>query len=306
MKTFAISLAFILHATGLWSHTDPIAREHLTNQALGQSVNAPQSSLSTQVNQLVGIPVRQRDSPLDLSAKNFLAVDADTMLPLNAKNSNAKVPIASITKTITILTILQRHNINEVVTIKKLPQYGPEDDTIGLIEGDKLSVHDLVQAALIQSANDAADALALWDSGSTSRFTTRMNEALSGWGITDSHFVSPSGLQDTNNYATASDLAKIGKLILTNEFVKTTVKTTSSSITTEQNHTYQLKNTNALLENGLLYGIKTGYTLASGECLLGLTTINGHSVITVILGSNDRFSDTVRLINWIGSSYQWL
>ncbi len=214
--------------------------------------------------------------------------------------------ISSITKTITILTILQRHNINDVVTIKKLPQYGPEDEIIGLIEGDKLTVHDLVQAALIQSANDAADALALWDSGSTLKFASRMNEAVQGWGITDSHFVSPTGLQDTNNYATASDLAKIGKLILTNQFVKATVKTAATTITSEQNHTYQLKNTNILLENSLLYGIKTGYTLASGECLLGITTVNGHAVITVILGSNDRFGDTVRLINWIGSSYQWL
>ena len=306
MKAFALSLAFVLHATGLWAHTDPVAREHLTNQAMGQAANAANVSTSADIPKLVGLPLRQRDIPLDTSAKNVFSVDTETMLPLYSKNPDAKVPIASITKTVTVITFLQRHNLNEVVTIKKLPQYGPEDETIGLVEGDKLSVRFLIQAALIQSANDAADALALWDAGTTTKFASHMNEALKEWGITGSHFASPSGLQDTNNYATASDLAKIGKLILTNQFVKATVKTKTATITTEQNHSYQLNNTNALLENGLLYGIKTGYTLASGECFLGITTVNGHEVITVILGSNDRFGDTVRLINWIGSSYQWL
>lgn len=305
MKSLAIFIALILHSTGLWSHTEEVARGHLAAQALGRPVTAiiAQPKQNTVI---ASLPVKQHDSSLDLGAKNVLAVDASTMLPLYSKNPGAKVPIASITKVVTALTILQRHSLNEVVTIKKLPIYGPDDDIMGLSEGDSLTVRELLQAALIKSANDAADALALWDAGSTQKFTTHMNLALAGWGITDSHFSSPSGLQDTNNYATASDLARIGKLILTNQFIKDTVKTTSFAVTSSQNHRFNLNNTNTLLENSLLYGIKTGYTLASGECLLGITTISGHAVITVILGSNDRFGDTVRLINWIESSYQWL
>ena len=305
MKSFALAISLLLHATGLWSHTEPNAREHLTNQALGQPVLADIPRLEPVVSN-AGIPFKQNDIGLDLGAKATLAVDTTTMLPLYSKNADAKVPIASITKTVTALTILQRHALDEVVTIKKLPIYAPEDDTMGLTEGDTLTVRQLVQAAMIKSANDAADALALWDAGTIPKFTVHMNNALKGWGITDSHFASSSGLQDINNFATASDLARIGKLILTNSFIKSTVNTSHINITSGQNHVFELNNTNILLENGRLYGIKTGYTVASGECLLGITTIHDHPVITVILGSNDRFGDTVRLINWIGSSYQWL
>ena len=306
MKTIALLAAFVLHATGLWGLSDGVARQHLTKQVFDHSIVENNHAEPVASINHISFPVRQRTTPLDLDARNILAVDAATMMPLYAKNPGSKVPIASITKTVTVLTILQHHSLDEIVTIKSLPNYTPEDDTIGLIVGDTLTVRQLIQASLIQSANDAADALAIWDAGSIPKFTMRMNAALADWGISDSHFVSPSGLQDTDNYANASDLARIGKLILTNSFVAETVKTGNISITSGQNHTYQLNNTNSLLENGLLYGIKTGYTLASGECLLGITTINGHSVITVILGSNDRFGDTVRLINWIGSSYQWL
>ncbi|MEO7617366.1 MAG: serine hydrolase [Candidatus Saccharibacteria bacterium] len=305
MKTFALIISLLLHGSGLWSHTEPNARQHLASQALGGPISAA-PTYTSRVASVINLPIKQSNAEFDLDTKSVLAVDAVTMLPLFAKNAEAKVPIASITKAITALTILQRHSLDEVVTIKKLPIYAPEDDTMGLIEGDTFTVRQLVQAAMIKSANDAADALALWDAGTIPKFTTRMNTAVAGWGITSSHFASPSGLQDTNNYATASDLARIGKLILTNSFIKTTVGTAHIGITSGQNHQFELNNTNILLENGRLYGIKTGYTVASGECLLGITTIHDHSVITVILGSNDRFGDTVRLINWIGSSYQWL
>jgi len=305
MKSFALLVALLLHATGLWNQTDQTARQHLINQSLGQSLTGSIIELKSS-EKLLSIPVRQRVMPVDIGAKNVLAVDVDTMLTLYSKNPGEKVPIASITKIVTILTILERHSLDEIVTIKKLPDYTPDDDTMGLVEGDSLTVRQLVQAALIKSANDSADALALWDAGSIPKFTSRMNAALARWGVTDSHFTSASGLTETNNYATASDLARIGKLILTNPFLRDTVKTTSLTVTSSQNHQFELKTTNTLLENSLLYGIKTGYTFASGECLLGITTIDGHSVITVILGSNDRFGDTVRLINWIESSYQWL
>lgn len=177
---------------------------------------------------------------------------------------------------------------------------------MGLVEGDTLTVRQLMQAILIKSANDAADALAIWDAGSIPKFTSRMNSSVTDWGIPDTNFASPSGLQDKNNYATATSLAKIGKLILTNQFVRDTVKTRSITLTSSQNRTYELFSTNKLLENDQVYGIKTGYTFASGECFLGITTVNGHSVISVVLGSNDRFGDTERLTNWIGSTYQWL
>jgi hypothetical protein len=85
MKEFALGIALFLHATGLWSHTDSVARVHLANQALGQATSAPEVAFGTATARIVGLPLRQRDIPLDLSAKNVLAVDAVTMLPLYSK-----------------------------------------------------------------------------------------------------------------------------------------------------------------------------------------------------------------------------
>lgn len=305
MKEFALFLALFLNSTGLWTQTDQVAKEKIASQALGQQIEINSKPASANAS-VISLPVRQRETPLELGAKSSLAVDAQSMLTLYSKNPDEKVPIASITKTVTALTILKRHNLDEVVTIKSLPEYGPEDDTMGLVEGDTMTVRQLIQAILIKSANDAADALAIWDAGSIPKFTNRMNISVREWGIPDTNFAGPSGLQDKNNFATATSLVKIGKLVMTNKFVQETVKTPSITLTSGQNRTYELFSTNKLLENGQVYGIKTGYTLASGECFLGITTINNRAVITVVLGSNDRFGDTVRLTNWIGSTYQWL
>lgn len=168
-----------------------------------------------------------------------------------------------------------------------------------------MTVGDLVKASLIASDNDAADTLAIDDAGSLKAFITKMNAKLEQWGISDAHFNSAEGLTDTNNYSSAVALAKIAKLALTNPTIASDVKLSTATISDSTGKSFALTTTDELLASGQFYGIKTGYTDAAGQCFVGLAHVNGHDVITVVLHSNDRFGDTMRLLNWIQGAWQW-
>jgi D-alanyl-D-alanine carboxypeptidase (penicillin-binding protein 5/6) len=133
-----------------------------------------------------------------------------------------------------------------------------------------------------------------------------MNAKTAEWGITDTHFTNPTGLQDAGNYASAEALTKIAGLSLASPLTRQTIRQSSATITSGGGRVIPLQTTNKLLDSGKYYGIKTGYTPAAGECFVGLTRIQGHEVITVVLGAGDRFGTTQTLTNWIGRNWQWL
>jgi D-alanyl-D-alanine carboxypeptidase len=246
------------------------------------------------------------DATIDVPAPSAMAIDADTGTVLYAKNIAQKRPIASVTKLATALVILGRHSPDETFIVPALPSYPPEAETIGLVPGDSFRLGNVLEAMLVPSANDAADALAIADSGSVAKFAAKMNAKMTEWGIGDTHFASASGLQDEGNYTTASSLAKIAALAIKNPILAGIVTHTSGTMTSSSGRVYSFNTTNELLATGQFYGIKTGYTPAAGECFVGLTRINGHAVITVILGASDRFGATTTLTNWIGHTWQWL
>jgi D-alanyl-D-alanine carboxypeptidase (penicillin-binding protein 5/6) len=257
--------------------------------------------------QAVAIPVQITPAPAGLipAGTTAYAVDSTTMTPLFAQDETSPRAIASITKLMAMMVILDNHKVTDSVTVGTLPSYDPSDEKLGLVQGQIMTVGDLVQAALIPSDNDAADALAIYDAGSLTAFTTKMNAKLAQWGITGAHFNSAEGLTDANNYASAVALAKIGKLALTNKTIADDVRLTTATITDSTGKSFKLTTTDDLLATGQFYGIKTGYTDAAGQCFIGLAHVNGHDIITVVLHSNDRFGDTLRLLNWIQGAWQW-
>jgi D-alanyl-D-alanine carboxypeptidase (penicillin-binding protein 5/6) len=305
LKTLALALILVLHATGLWPHISAANRAQIASRA---SAVAPQSDpaiLPSPAPSFV-LPVRLSTTPLTLDAASAIAIDRSTATILYAKNVGDHRPIASVTKLITALVILSRHSPDERITIPTLPTYPQEAETIGLVPGDTFKLSDVLEAALVPSANDAADALAISDAGSVKAFAERMNAKMAQWGIADTHFTGASGLEDAGNYTSAAALAKIASLALASPTLAGIVKYSAISITSDQGHAYNLKSTNDLLASGQFYGIKTGYTLLAGECFVGLTRVNGHEVITVVLGSTNRFGTTTTLTNWIGRTWQWL
>lgn len=233
------------------------------------------------------------------------AVDSATMTPLYAQNETTPRPIASLTKMMTLLIVLSDHKPSDSVTVAKLPTYDPADVTLGLVQGQVFSVNDLAKAALIDSDNDAADALAIYDAGSETAFIKKMNAKLAEWGIPEAHFNSATGLTDENNLVSAVALTKIAKLALTNPVIAGLISEPTATISDKAGKRYNLRTTNDLLATGQFYGIKTGYTDAAGQCFVGLAHVNGHAIITVVLGSNDRFGNTMQLFNWIQGAWQW-
>jgi serine-type D-Ala-D-Ala carboxypeptidase (penicillin-binding protein 5/6) len=293
MKTLGIILATVIQVLGTWGSPQPKLSPKPTT-------TAPNAIT------LDSIPVQTGTQALSLDASSALAVDTATGTILYSHNPNDKRPIASITKLVTCMVILSRHSVNQPVTIGKLPGYQPDDEILGLEQGQVFTVGELVQAALIQSADDSADALAIFDSGTRAAFAGRMNQLMTEWGIPDTHFSSASGLQDQNNYSTASSLIKIGELAMTNPTIRADVDMQTASITDSAGQIYNLTTIDQLLYGGSFYGIKTGYTGGAGESFVGITRVDGHPVITVVLDAGDRFGSTQSLVNWIGRNWAWL
>ena len=296
MHKFAALLILVIvgTATGALAKTIPhasLVAESSHNQVSIQSVQ---------------VRVTTGDAPVLVAhGVSAYAVDSTTMTTLYSQNAAMMRPIASLTKIMTVYIILRDHNLADIVTVGMLPKYGPEDEVLGLVAGEKFSVEQLIRAALVPSDNDAADALAIYDSGSILAFTNKMNETLTEWRIHDAHYASASGLTDENNYASAEALAKIAKLALTSSSVRSLVATKQTTVTDEAGTFYKVTSSDKLLSPLPFYGIKTGYTTAAGQCFVGLTTINGHEVITVVLGSADRFGDSMALRNWIEGAWKW-
>jgi D-alanyl-D-alanine carboxypeptidase (penicillin-binding protein 5/6) len=187
---------------------------------------------------------------------------------------------------------------------------------IGLYEYEKLTVKTLLQAALIPSANDAAVALAIWDAGSEEAFAQKMNEKAEELGLKTAEFFNSTGLDMWNdeteswygNKMSARDVARMARFALQDEFFRETVAQRhfwGTSVGEEFLH--EKKSTNQLFDTFLnLSGVKTGYTPLAGQCFVALgNTQDGHEVLTVVLGSVDRFGETKKLLSWVYDSFKW-
>ncbi len=305
MKSLATVVLLIAQLTGLARHLSPEALTNLRAVSLGQLPPSNARPISPAAHHNLATPVLVGTTKPTLGAAAAYAMDVDTGQPLYSQNAAATLPIASITKLITALVIVRDHQLAETVTVPALPSYQPGDELMGLAAGQKFTVGDLLTAALVPSANDAADSLALWDAGSTTAFAAKMNRLAAHWGITGARFTNPTGLVDTGNGASAEALAKLAKLGLANPDIARRVALPAAVITNAAGHTYNLTATDQLLQDGRFSGIKTGYTLAAGQSFVGLATLSGHRVITVVLNSPDRFGETRALADWIERNYTW-
>ena len=282
---------------------------HLPDALVSASVGALQSEKQSAYDTLAlkhaAQPINTGQAILQINPTAAYAFDTATGQELYSKNADELRPIASITKLAAAMVIIRNHPLDKVVTIPVLPQYSPEEVTIGLQPGQKFTIKSLLAAALIPSANDAADALAIIDSGSIEAFVKKMNTIPVSWGISAVHFTNASGL-DENNQASARAVGHIAALILQNNDIAELVARPTAAINDTAGKVYSLASTNALLPARRFTGVKTGYTPAAGQCFVGRVTIEGHSVITVVLGSTDRFGESDKLANWIEQNYTWV
>jgi D-alanyl-D-alanine carboxypeptidase (penicillin-binding protein 5/6) len=224
-------------------------------------------------------------SPLaDVAATSFLVENAATGEVLAARNADARVPIASITKLMTVLVTLEHAKLTDVVRVDRAAAEVGES-SIPLRPGDRLTVRDLIEAALIQSANNAADALALHVAGSYPAFARLMNEKAAELGLDGTHFVRPDGLDTPGHVSTARDVTKLARVAMRLPFVRATVRKTSDTIAGGRVlHTWN----DLLYSFPRLIGVKTGHTSGAGWSEVAAARGRGTTIYATILGSPDR------------------
>lgn len=250
-------------------------------------------------------PISIASNKFPADASSALSYDINSGLLLAEKNIDQRRPIASINKLMTALVIMQSHKPNEIVKVGKLPELGPYDQKIGISEGEEFELSELLRATLIQSANDAANALAVYDSGSIEKFAQKMNTQSEGWGLKNSKFTNASGLEGGDDYSSARDVLTMGMVLYHSPVFRDIISTGSQSIYNQAGKKYLINTTNKILGQKGVVGMKTGYTLKAGECLIAVASRNGHSIATVVLDSPDRFQESKNMIDWSFNNYIW-
>ena len=232
-------------------------------------------------------------------AKSAVVVDLNTGQTIVEKSSQEAIPMASLTKLMTAYVIMQSHQPQEVIKLgPAVAAVGGESQRLGLQEGESFTVGDMLKALLIYSANDVAVGLASWDAGTEQAFVDKMNRMAGELGLTRTRYANASGLDSPGHVSSAADLAKLSQIMLTSPTIQSIVKTTSATIKNQAGKSYLLTNTNQLLiRDSRVKGLKTGYTLAAGQCLITYAEVDGKRLLTVLLGSPDRFQDSQNLVN---------
>lgn len=238
------------------------------------------------------------------SAEASYSLDLASAKELSAKNSQTKLPIASLTKLMTAYIVLKENTLNQIQTVPKF-ETRAGDSLAGINPGERITTISLLRGLLINSGNDAAQALAVTNAGSISAFVNKMNQNAEDLNLTETHYTNPVGWDSVNNYSSAKDTATLARILLNNKVFREITSTKETTIYTTGGRAIYLTNTNALLGTNGFVGIKTGRTTIAGECLVALNRFNGHEVLTVIIGSTDRFGQTANFLDWIKGSFLW-
>ena len=289
-KVLYISVIFILifNMIGI-VYADDELEELLENEELNESISVSNEST---------------DEPI-INSRIGVIYDRKSGRVIWGKNDNKRVAMASTTKIMTCIIVLENANLNEEVTVSSRAA-GTGGSRLELKKGDKITIHDLLYGLMLRSGNDAAVALAEHVGGDKEGFAKLMNNKAKELGLKDTHFVTPHGLDNPEHYTTAYELAQITDYALKNETFAKIVNTKDYTISIN-GYSKGLTNTNELL--GYLQGVngvKTGFTNNAGRCLVTSVNRNNFEIITVVLGADTkkiRTADSIKLIEYAYKNY---
>lgn len=234
-----------------------------------------------------------------VSARGAVLMEAASGDVIFGQNPNTRLPMASTTKIMTALVALERLSLDTVVTVTP-DSVGVEGSSIYLIEGETLTLEQLLYALLLESANDAATAIAVAVAGSVEKFADMMNEKAAELGLTDTHFVNPHGLDHEEHYTTARELALIARAALAHPVFREICSTKRKTIPLHGDGGVRLLlNHNKLLDGyeGCI-GVKTGYTKKTGRCLVSAAEREGVTLIAVTLNAPDDWRDHTAMLDY--------
>ncbi len=238
-------------------------------------------------------------SALDVSAKGMVLMNADTGEILASKNAHLRLSMASTTKLMTALLLAETGTPEKVVVTTK-QMVTVEGSSMGLLEGDQVSYHALLAGMLLSSGNDAANTTAIAVAGSVGKFVQMMNDRAEQIGMTNTHFVTPSGLDDDEHYSTAYDMALLAVEALKNKYLAFAAASRTMTVSYgSPPYDRTLTNHNKLLGSydGCI-GLKTGFTKKSGRCLVSAARRNGCTVVAVTLCDPDDWDDHRALLDY--------
>lgn len=236
---------------------------------------------------------------LSLSAECACLYLPQKDLVLYGKQANKRHPMASTTKIMTALVVIEETAPYEEVVVSP-DAVGIEGSSVYLRAGEHQTVENLLYALLLSSANDAAAALAIYVGGSIEGFAELMNRKAEALALADTHFKNPHGLADPDHYTTAEDLARITAAAMEHPLFRTIVSTKHKVITTDDGKgARSLSNHNRLLRSYEdCVGVKTGFTRASGRCLVSAAERDGMLAIAVTLDAPDDWRDHAELLDY--------
>lgn len=238
-----------------------------------------------------------------LRARAALLVDLGSGRVLLARRAGLPLPVASLTKIMTALLVLERSSPSDVARVSARAARQPPT-TVGLVAGERISVKDLLYGLLLSSGNDAAVALAERVSGSVPSFVESMNRRAAELGMGGTDFASPSGLNDRGR-STAEDLARLTEVALREPWFARIVATERRTIRGSGGVLERVRNLNKMLWAWPgTFGVKTGYTRRAGECLITAVRSGGRRLLAVVLGEpvtaawKTAYTDAVRMIRY--------
>lgn len=233
------------------------------------------------------------EEPPETSAMSFILMDAGSSRTLAAAGECEPRLIASTTKIMTALIVLEHCDPDSEAVIQS-DWTGIEGSSMHLKAGETLTVRDLLYGLMLESGNDAAVALACICAGDVASFSGLMNERAAALGCDNTHFVNPSGLDADGQYSCARDLAIIAREAIHNDEFRKIVSTLSASVggMTLTNHNRLLRECEGV------FGVKTGYTKAAGRTLVSCCERGGVTLICVTLSDPDDWKDHAALYDW--------
>lgn len=257
-----------------------------------------------EINEVNEVSKNAAEVPI-LNSRRCVIFDRTSKTVMYGKNEELRSAMASTTKIMTATIALENGNLQDEITIDRKAA-GTGGSRLGLKRGDKITLNDLLYGLMLRSGNDAAVAIAEHIGGSVEGFAELMNQKATELGLKDTHFVTPHGLDSSEHYTTALELAKLTDYALKNEKFAKIVATKSTTISINGNPR-QLFNTNELLGvlNGVI-GVKTGFTNGAGRCLVTETKRGDMDIIVVVLGADtkkDRTKDSIKLIEYAFANF---
>jgi D-alanyl-D-alanine carboxypeptidase (penicillin-binding protein 5/6) len=242
-------------------------------------------------------------APPRVNAEAYLVQNAGTGEVLAAHDERERLPMASITKLMTAIVALEHASLDAVATVSRRTASVGES-TINLTPGERVPLRDLIRAALIQSANDAANAIAAFvGRGSVDRFVALMNVRARELGLHDTHFANPDGLDAGDHFSSARDVTKLARVAMNKPFIRETVRLVTATAAGRRLYTW-----NDLLSTfPNLIGVKTGHTNAAGWSQVAAARGGGVTVYATILGGETREgrnADLAALLTWGLSRYR--